>query len=730
MHESIAQFKNSLLTGDFPELITQATCLLQDHPTATEVYGYLSLAHLLLGEEIESQGVWLAALENLTDEDLLSAQKQAAGLFREYEKTTPSVSADLRLMLLHYAWEIHQGNSADLLLLLQVAQQNEILDSAFVESLNILDFASSYSLPSKDSKLVSVLRLLIFNLTVDDKLRPFISALSICIPPIRRGVVLTGLAMKIFLEKNRESCAFALIDVAIEVDPERLTNFIVLSDLHRLSKNYNEAIVTARRYLELCRKSEKATVMEKANGLYNILSTMMKAGGKYQQEAAQYAEEYIRELQQLASAEESPFELSKNIGFPTFYLAFFLPYIRDNLPENQLIKNQVAGLANHCISQRYSYDFNLKINQERIRIGFMSNCFKKHSVGWLSRWLFHYLDQNRFDIHLYSTLNLGEDLFFRSYFSEYATSYSVADTVRLDRLIHDDRIQIMVDVDSLTTAETMLPLALKPAPVQVQWLGWDASSTPGIDYFIVDPYVLPSEAQAHYRETLWRLPECYLGIDGFEVGIPTFRKDSLGISSESIVFLCVQGGLKLNEHLVNLQLQIIREVPGSHFIVKSNADMQSVREFYCDLAMQQGISPERLSFPGRDDREITHRANLQIADVVLDSFPYNGATTTLETLWAGVPLVTRVGQQFAARNSYTFLMNCGVTEGIAYSDEEYVAWGIRLGTDETLRAQVKNKLFRSRRTATLWNAKTFTRQMEDAFTTMWRLYCESHEGTA
>lgn len=104
---------------------------------------------------------------------------------------------------------------------------------------------------------------------------------------------------------------------------------------------------------------------------------------------------------------------------------------------------------------------------------------------------------------------------------------------------------------------------------------------------------------------------------------------------------------------------------------------------------------------------------------MLDTFPYNGATTTLETLWMGIPLVTRMGEQFAARNSYTMLKNVGVEEGIAWTDEEYVEWGIRLGTDAVLRQQVREKLRQSRQTSPLWNAAQFTREMERAYEQMW-----------
>jgi predicted O-linked N-acetylglucosamine transferase (SPINDLY family) len=118
-------------------------------------------------------------------------------------------------------------------------------------------------------------------------------------------------------------------------------------------------------------------------------------------------------------------------------------------------------------------------------------------------------------------------------------------------------------------------------------------------------------------------------------------------------------------------------------------------------------------------REEIHRANLAIADVVLDTYPYNGATTTLEVLWIGIPLVTRVGEQFAARNSYTFMLNAGITEGIAWNEEEYLHWGIRFGLEEDLRKRVQWQLKKSRQHAPLWDARKFTQEMEAAYTQMW-----------
>ena len=152
-----------------------------------------------------------------------------------------------------------------------------------------------------------------------------------------------------------------------------------------------------------------------------------------------------------------------------------------------------------------------------------------------------------------------------------------------------------------------------------------------------------------------------------------------------------------------------------------------IRNLFGKIAAEEGVSLDRLRFlPGVRD-EVTHRANLAIADIVLDTFPYNGATTTLEVLWMGIPMVTQVGQQFAARNSYTFMLNAGIDEGIAWSQAEYVEWGIKLGLDRDLRDKIAGKLRSGRTTAPVWNAKQFTLDMEQAYREMWAKYQEQNK---
>jgi predicted O-linked N-acetylglucosamine transferase (SPINDLY family) len=221
------------------------------------------------------------------------------------------------------------------------------------------------------------------------------------------------------------------------------------------------------------------------------------------------------------------------------------------------------------------------------------------------------------------------------------------------------------------------------------------------------------------------LPNCYLAVDGFEIGTPTLTREDLNIPAEAITYLTLQVGLKRNPATIRLQMQIIKAVPNSYLLIKGAGSEKLIKDLFISIAKEEGIDENRLRFLSGVATEEIHRANLQIADVVLDTYPYSGATTTLETLWMGIPVVTKVGQQWASRNSYTFMTYAGISEGIAWSDEEYIQWGIKLGMDEELRKKIAMQLQASRQTAPLWNARQFTKDVESAYRQMWQIYCES-----
>lgn len=361
----------------------------------------------------------------------------------------------------------------------------------------------------------------------------------------------------------------------------------------------------------------------------------------------------------------------------------------------------------------------------KIRVGFIGSCFFEHPAGHQIRAFVRLFDRDRFELFAYNpwwfrtTQADRLSQWFEANFTQFRKCEINA--AEIAQQIHDDHIDVLIDLDSCTSDITFQLLSLKPAPVQATWVGFDAIGLPSVDYFIVDPYILPSGAQAWYTETLWRLPHCYLSLDGYDVANKTGIRKQLGLSDETVVFLCAQRASKIQPEMLKLQLEIVAAVKNAVLVIKYHQSSSLFEQWCCDFAAAEGFDPKRLHFLTYNPPEI-HRANLYDVDVVLDTYPYTGGAMSLEALWLEVPIVTKVGQQFVARHTYTFLKNVGVTAGIAFSDEEYVNWGIRMGTEPELRRHVCWQLRQAKRTAPLWNPQQHAREMEQALTAMVNRY--------
>ncbi|MBR8838306.1 MAG: tetratricopeptide repeat protein [Stigonema ocellatum SAG 48.90 = DSM 106950] len=534
--------------------------------------------------------------------------------------------------------------------------------------------------------------------------------------------ILIPAAIKVAHSLRQPKTAARLLELGLRLEPQNPEILRYLAGFYINAGDYFKGIETAKLCYSLTDK-----LPEKLYALQLLQRGLMDAPD-YWQEAYAVLQEQESLLKSLIK--EQPTDIDRVSVLRLFNSNYFAPYLQDDPKRNRQIQNQLAQLGqlnvdSYAKEQVQQYRQRpLGGSTKLLKIGYLSHCLCIHPVGWLARWLIQYHDRDRFQIHAYfmNYKQVPDPL--QQWYAQQATkAYKGGiDSQDIAKQIYQDEIDILIDLDSITIDIGCEIMALKPARVQATWLGWDASGIPAVDYFIADPYVLPESADEYYSEKIWRLPQTYIAIDGFEVGAPTLRRDDLNIPTDAVVYLSAQRGFKRHPDTARLQMKVIKEVPNSYFLIKGFADTEAVQRFFLQLAEEEGVAGDRLRFLRLDPTEAVHRANLAIADVVLDTYPYNGATTTLETLWMGIPLVTRVGQQFAARNSYTMMMNTGITEGIAWTDEEYLEWGVRLGKDAALRKQISWKLRESRQTSPLWNAKQFTREMEKAYEQMWQRY--------
>ncbi len=700
-------------------------------PNTISYYWHLGLILLLQGQEAEAQMTWMLPMAE-ADEDQLQIWTNELFQFLQIE-------AERRENLTQYsiAWLIRQHmreiNPSDinnllqiLLLCLNLEKFEEIEE---LREWGLIQILKEEQTPNFNTellililhKILSTVPLHPINLNLAEVCLPYFTDVNQCF-----NLLLTT-ALKIGHTLLQPVLASSLLELHLQLEPENVEVLRHLAVFYQDARNYSQGIETAR----LCYSLSEA-LADKIFALHLLLRGLMSAGG-YWQEICTTCQELETVCQQFIQAQPIALEEARILRLLT--PSFAIPHIKDTPTEFRAIHNKLAEIFNNDIQalaqfEGKKYNHTNITNQDlyypgkKLKIGYISYALRNHSVGWLARWLFQHHNRDKFDIHTYFVnYKLVNDYLQDWYLTQAGTARMLGmEGLEIADQIYQDEIDILVDLDSITLDITSEVMALKPAPIQVTWLGWDASGIPAIDYFIADPYVLPDDAQNYYTEKIWRLPQTYIAVDGFEVGVPTLRRDDLDIPMDAVIYLSAQRGYKRHPETTRWQMQIIKQVPNSYFLIKGLAEQETIKRFFYQIAEEEGVDCSRLRFLPQVYSESVHRANLGIADIVLDTFPYNGATTTLETLWMGIPLVTRVGEQFAARNSYTMMMNAGITEGIAWSDEEYVEWGVRLGNDKALRQQVAWKLKASQQTAPLWNGKQFTREMEKAYEQMWQRY--------
>jgi predicted O-linked N-acetylglucosamine transferase (SPINDLY family) len=713
--------------------------LTQLEPDEVGHYWHLGLSHLLAGNEAEAQVTWMMAISaaeldqvELWSKDLVELLETAA---RQQESEE---NFQIAWVIRQHICEVKPDYLANLLHLLQLEVRLEKFQPEFLEEQRVIELLTSKSQQVGENLVLQTFEDVLGCEFGNTLVMKFAEA---CLEQVVDSAVIIDRLVPKAITLWREQIvgynmlATYYLEVCLRYDPNHAQVLSYLSGCYFSGNRFLESIEIARQYVKLCK-----TLPERLEGNGVLIGRLLRTGTFWDESQSLFAEQ-----NKLLSRLSSDYDVLPDIplNYSILCSSCFVSYFFEDNPKTQRpLQNQVAELtqlgtqlkAKDYINQWSEKKFARRFtqNKEKLKVAYICRYFRQHSVGWLARWLFEHHSHDRFEVYTYHIHQKHLSSFTERWFLQNADRSASFDGTALGiaEHIHDnDQIDILIDLDSLTSDHTCEVMALKPAPVQATWLGLDASGLPAIDYFIADPYVLPDDAQDYYSEKIWRLPQTYIAVDGFEVGTPTLRRDHLGIPSDAVVYLTAQQGHKRHPAHMRLQLQIIREVPNSYLLVKGLAEEALLRELFEQTAIEEGVAIERLRFLPNDATESAHRANLQIADVVLDTFPYNGATTTLETLWMGIPIVTKVGQQFAARNSYGMMMNVGITEGIAWTDEEYLEWGIRLGSNLTLRQQVAWKLRQSRHSSPLWNAKQFTREMEKAYEQMWQIYRDGAVGS-
>ena len=404
----------------------------------------------------------------------------------------------------------------------------------------------------------------------------------------------------------------------------------------------------------------------------------------------------------------------------------FLLFVVLDDPEIHFKAAKLYFERKYCSKQTLPKIVNYPIHN-KIRIGYFSADFKIHPVAYLTANLFETHDKNLFEIYAFSIglpvkdemrlrIEAGVDHFFD------VLDLSDKDIVLLAR---KNEIDIVVDLGGYTDGCRPTVFGLRAAPVQINYLGYPG--TTGIeqmDYIVGDHTLIPEDKQHHYSEKIIYLPNSYMVNDRV---IPLDKllltKKDVGLPTSGFVFCCFNNHYKITPSTFEGWMRILKEVDGSFLWLATTNDSALAR--LKENALKNNINPNRLLFAPRLVRMEDHLKRIPMADLFLDTFPYNAHATASDALRMGLPIVTCMGKSFASRVAASLLNAVNLPELITTSQEQYESLAIELATHPEKLKVIKNKLAINLPTAPLYNTALFTKHLESAYLT---IYDRSQKG--
>jgi predicted O-linked N-acetylglucosamine transferase (SPINDLY family) len=350
----------------------------------------------------------------------------------------------------------------------------------------------------------------------------------------------------------------------------------------------------------------------------------------------------------------------------------------------------------------------------RLRIAYVSSSFRQHPIMQLAIGVFEHHDRTRFETFAWSLVP-GDDSAMRKRL-EHAFDHFIdaqdMDDHAIAEAMRAQEIDIAIDLDGFTEGSRMGVLAPRPAPVQALWLGYAGTSgAPHLDTIIADSCVIPPGAEGGYSERVARLAHAFQPNSERPMALPMSRA-AAGLPDTGFVFCCFNNLCKITPDVFAIWMRLLAQVDGSVLWLRGDNDTAQANLRLA--AGRHGISGERLIFAPRVAEDL-HYARMMAADLFIDTFTYNAHTTASDALWAGLPLVTRIGETFASRVAASLLHAVGLPEMVTDSSQAYEALILKLARDADALGALRRRLVENRSTAPLFDIARFTRDLEQAY---------------
>lgn len=409
--------------------------------------------------------------------------------------------------------------------------------------------------------------------------------------------------------------------------------------------------------------------------------------------------------------------------------------VLDSTPAEQLqcasqwAADQLAPIGKLRRQENFQYARAARATRNRIRVGYLSGDFHDHPMMFLMAEMLELHDRSRFEVFAYSYGYKREGAMRKRAEAACEHFVDIADLghVEAARRINADGIDILVDRKGYTRDARNEIVAMRPAPIQVNYLGYPGTmGAEFIDYLVADKVIIPPEQARHYAEQIVYMPDCYQANDTKRrIDDATPDREACGLPREGFVFCSFNQTYKITPPIFDIWMRLLGAVPGSvlWLLDTPGPTADNLRT----EAKARGVDPARLVFAPYQPLH-SHLARNRLADLFLDTRPVNAHTTASDALWAGLPVLTCPGETFVSRVAASLLQAIGLPELVTEDLAAYEARALHLATHPEALEAIKARLAANRLSAPLFDSERYTRHLEAAYAEMWRRY-EAGEST-
>ena len=509
-----------------------------------------------------------------------------------------------------------------------------------------------------------------------------------------------NLAGSIYFKLNEMDRAENWYQRIIQADPTFVLAYMALGEIYALIAEPSISNMYFEKALLLNPKNEHA---------YNFIGNNLQHCGRHEE-----ADEAYQKAFELASTRENRvlFYSNRLLG-----LNYVSSYNEKDIFE---LHAHYDALFQEPLFQNYHHG-----SETKIRVGYVSRDFRGHSVAYFILGILAGHDKGNFDVYCYSDVKNPDDVTVQ--LKKYASVWrevSAMNDKELAELIYSDQVDILIDLAGHTGNNRLPVFALKPAPIQGTWIGYpNTTGLNTVDFRITDGYADPEGADENYTERLIRLPNSFLCYT------PSSEATLVGelpyITNKHITYGCFNNYAKLTDQTLALWKIILDKVPNSKLILKAKvfADskvVEGAKERFAKLELDLN----RVTLLSWEKSVESHLDQYNTIDIALDTYPYNGATTTCEAVFMGVPVVTLAGTRHASRVGLSLLSNIGLPECIAFAEEDYVTKVVALSDDINKLAELRTRLRTKVKSSPLMNIKQFVFNLENAYSLMWKQWTD------